>query len=98
MATEPAPAGEAAGTAAAGTTAWIAAARARESARTDRLFDDPWAGLLAGDGGRIRLAAGERAGGENTFLPVRTRYFDDVPVAASGGRRWAVSPTRTRWR
>jgi methyltransferase (TIGR00027 family) len=94
--TEPAAAGKTAataaagktpGTAAAGTAAWIAAARARESARPDRLFDDPWAGLLAGDAGRIRLAASERAGGENTFLPVRTRYFDDVLVAASG---WAA--------
>jgi methyltransferase (TIGR00027 family) len=35
----------------------------------------------------MRLAASERAGGENTFLPVRTRYFDDVLLAASG---WAA--------
>jgi len=71
----------------AGTGAWIAAARARESARPDRLFDDPWADLLAGDEGRARLAASEGAGGENRFLPVRTRFFDDVLVEATG---WAT--------
>jgi len=70
----------------AGTGAWIAAARARETARPDRLFDDPWAHLLAGDEGRARLAASEHTGGENRFLPVRTRFFDDVLVEAT---RWA---------
>ncbi|MGK5741382.1 SAM-dependent methyltransferase [Micromonospora sp. URMC 103] len=70
-----------------GTAAWIAAARARESARSDRLFNDPWAHLLAGELGRARLAASERAaGGENAFLPVRTRFFDDVLLEAT---RWA---------
>jgi methyltransferase (TIGR00027 family) len=60
------------------TAAWIAAARARESRRADRLFDDPWADELAGPAGSARLAASERDGGENRFLPVRTRFFDDV--------------------
>jgi methyltransferase (TIGR00027 family) len=60
------------------TAAWIAAARARESRRPDRLFDDPWADQLAGPAGSARLAASEGAGGENPFLPVRTRFFDDV--------------------
>lgn len=73
--------------AASGTAAWIAAARARESARADRLFDDPWAADLAGDAGRSRLTASERTSGrENAFLPVRTRYFDDVLLDAT---RWA---------
>lgn len=70
-----------------GTAAWIAAARARESARADRLFDDPWAHALAGSAGYARLAASERAGGrENGFLPVRTRFFDDLLLDAAG---WA---------
>ena len=66
-----------------GTAGWIAAARARESARPDRLFEDPWAGALAGGAGRARLRASEQVGGENRFLPVRTRFFDDVVVEAS---------------
>lgn len=58
---------------------WIAAARARESAREDRLFDDPWAATLAGERGFAMMAASERAsGGENPYLPVRTRYFDEA--------------------
>ncbi|NJC71255.1 SAM-dependent methyltransferase [Planosporangium thailandense] len=64
--------------------AWIAAARARESERPDRLFHDPWAHLLAGDTGWAMLEASERAsGGENALLPVRTRFFDDVVLAAA---------------
>ena len=66
-----------------GSAYWIAAARARESTRPDRLFDDPWAGDLAGERGIAMMAASERAsGGENTFLPVRTRYIDDAVTAA----------------
>jgi methyltransferase (TIGR00027 family) len=66
-----------------GSAYWIAAARARESARPDRLFDDPWAAALAGDRGAAALAASERAtGGENPYLPVRTRYVDDAVTAA----------------
>ena len=67
-----------------GTALWIAAARARESARSDALFTDPWAAALAGREGRDRLAASERASGrENPFLPVRTRFFDDLLTAAT---------------
>jgi methyltransferase (TIGR00027 family) len=63
----------------AGTAKWIAAARARESARPDRLFDDPFAAALAGEAGVEFLARSEAAsGGENPFLPIRTRYFDDL--------------------
>ena len=53
---------------------WTAAARARESARPDRLFDDPWAAALAD---------GTDPGPDNPYLPVRTRYFDDAVVAAA---------------
>src|SRR5438874_1814169 len=34
---------------------WIAAVRAHESERIDRLFDDPWAALLAGQAGQAWL-------------------------------------------
>jgi methyltransferase (TIGR00027 family) len=62
-----------------GTAYWIAAARARESEREDRLFSDPYASELAGTIGRAALEASERAsGGENPFLPIRTRFFDDL--------------------
>jgi len=70
----------------AATAGWIAAARARESARPDRLFDDPWADALAGEPGWAQLRASERVSGENRFLPVRVRFFDDVVVDASS---WA---------
>src|SRR6185369_6428060 len=62
---------------------WIAAARARESERPDRLFHDPYAAGLAGARGVAIMQASERAsGGENPYLPVRTRWFDDVIGAA----------------
>ena len=63
----------------ASTAQWIAAARAKESARPDRLFHDPFAAALAGEAGFDILARSEAAsGGENAFLPIRTRYFDDL--------------------
>jgi methyltransferase (TIGR00027 family) len=65
-----------------GTARWIAASRARESARGDRLFEDPWAAELAGSQGFDMLAAREVGGQENCFLPVRTRFFDDVLASA----------------
>jgi methyltransferase (TIGR00027 family) len=65
------------------TAHWIAAVRARESGRPDRLFDDPYAAALAGPRGVVIRQSSERAsGGENAYLPVRTRYFDDVLVRA----------------
>ena len=63
----------------ASTAYWIAAVRAKESARPDRLFEDPHAEALAGSLGVEVLARSERAtGGENPYLPVRTRFVDDV--------------------
>ena len=62
----------------AGTARWTAAARARESARPDRLFDDPWAAELAGPEGFAMLESREPDGVPNPFLPIRTRFFDDV--------------------
>lgn len=59
----------------ASTAYWTAAVRARESARPDRLIDDPWAASLAGEAGAGWIA--QRS--EDSTLPIvlRTRYFDD---------------------
>ncbi len=51
-----------------GTAYWIAAARAKESARPDRLFDDPYAARLAGELGREYLARSEGDRGDNRYL------------------------------
>jgi methyltransferase (TIGR00027 family) len=68
------------------TANWIAAIRARESRRADRLFDDPYAEALAGERGVAMLAASERAsGGRSMFVPVRVRWFDDAVLGAVAG-------------
>ena len=74
------------------TAQWIAAVRARESARPDRLFDDPYAQALAGPDGFAAMARSERAaGGENRMIPVRVRWFDDAILSAfSSGIRQVV--------
>lgn len=63
------------------TACWIAAVRARESERADRLFRDPWAAELAGEEGpawRQRTTGGKD---ENEVgLAIRTRFFDDFLV------------------
>lgn len=71
----------------AGTARWIAAARARETTRPDRLFDDPWAAELAGPDGFRMLEAREPNGTPNVYLPIRTRFFDDLIVRHS---TWAT--------
>jgi methyltransferase (TIGR00027 family) len=62
----------------ASTASWIAAVRAREQERADRLFSDPWAAWLAGEEGwlwRERTTGGKD---ENEVgLVIRTRFFDD---------------------
>lgn len=70
------------------TARWVAAARARETARPDRLFDDPFALALAGPQGVEWLEGADRvqAGGPRDsalYLIVRTRYFDDFLLAAT---------------
>jgi len=69
------------------TSRWVAAARARESTRPDRLFDDPLAGALAGDEGRALLAEMERLSMAGTHgsphFAVRTRFFDDALLGAA---------------
>jgi methyltransferase (TIGR00027 family) len=73
------------------TAFWIAAVRARETERRDRLFTDPYARDLAGERGSAVMAASERAaGGENAFIPVRVRWFDDLIVSAAPQARQVV--------
>jgi methyltransferase (TIGR00027 family) len=57
------------------TARWTAAVCAAESARGDRLFDDPWAGALAGPEGRSWIE--QRPPDGVVPIVLRTRYFDD---------------------
>ena len=58
------------------TAQYTAAVRARESERTDALFSDPLAALLAGEEGFAWL---DRLGPSATLWPViRTRFLDDL--------------------
>jgi methyltransferase (TIGR00027 family) len=57
------------------TARWTAAVRAAERSRSDRLVDDPWAELLAGDEGMAWLAG--RTPASVVPILIRTRYFDD---------------------
>jgi methyltransferase (TIGR00027 family) len=82
------------------TSRLVAAARERESQRADRLFNDPYAGALAGDEGRSMMAmaesvprqVGSSAPTENPYLSIRTRFLDDVVASAiqSGIRQFAI--------
>jgi methyltransferase (TIGR00027 family) len=65
----------------------MAAARARESERANRLFDDPLAAALAGPEGfawleRMKSAAGSR--GPELYPVIRTRFFDEFLLDACG--------------
>lgn len=78
------------------TSRWVAAVRERESQRPDRLFDDPWAGVLAGADGRalmhwMEAQIPQPVPGDSPVLTERTRYFDDwMRVAAASGVRQFV--------
>jgi methyltransferase (TIGR00027 family) len=74
------------------TAEWIAAVRARESQRVDRLFDDPYAEKLAGPAGFEAMRRSEAAsGGENPVIPVRVRWCDDtVSALVAGGAEQVV--------
>ena len=63
----------------ASTARWTAAVRAHESERPDRLFNDPWAALLAGIVGQDWLASmpAEVSTASQTSIVVRTKFFDD---------------------
>jgi methyltransferase (TIGR00027 family) len=74
------------------TARWTAAVRAQESAREDRLFDDPWAAALAGEEGMAWLS--QRQPGAGLPMVLRTRYFDDFVqrLAFEEGLRQFVLP------
>src|SRR6478609_65672 len=68
----------------AGTGLLVAAIRAMEDTREDRLFSDPYADKLAGDAGRAMLAAAIAESGERSMVQivVRTRFLDDALLRA----------------
>ncbi len=86
------------------TARFTAASRARETRRPDRLFEDPWAELLAGPEGFELLARWEQAarppnapaGMENPYIAIRTRYFDDflAGAMATSGSIGGAQPAR----
>jgi methyltransferase (TIGR00027 family) len=70
------------------TARWTAGARARESQRPDRLFDDPWAERLAGPEGKAW--AEQQSADTSISTIVRTRFFDEFllrAIAASSLRQ-----------
>lgn len=71
----------------------VAAQRAEESQRDDRLFSDPFAATLSGDTGRAVLQQ-YRAAAAGTMVPfieVRTRWYDDaIARAVTAGIRQFV--------
>src|SRR5919199_1231509 len=72
------------------TSRWMAAARARESERIYRLFNDPLAAELAGSEGFGWLDSMEPIqgfGGPALYVVVRTRFFDDFLLYACWGAR-----------
>ena len=73
----------------ASTALWMAAERARESERPDRLFDDPLAAGLAGPEGARIMADMQEGMPDNPAIPIRTRYFDDQLLAVVGTDRIA---------
>lgn len=72
------------------TARWMAAVRARESGRDDRLFHDPLAAGLAGAEGYAMADRHDPPGG-NPYVPLRTRWYDDaLSAAVSSGIRQVV--------
>lgn len=76
----------------AGTGLLVAAIRARESTRNDRLFTDPFADKLAGEAGHRILDAALATSGERTTMQivVRTRFWDDALLGAAASCRQIV--------
>lgn len=61
----------------------VAALRADESQRADRLFEDPFAARLAGEAGRAALQNYRAAVGPSIpIIEVRTRYYDEALLRA----------------
>ena len=63
------------GDALASTARWMASVRAMENRREDRLFEDPWALLLAGQEGAAWIS--QRTPESVVPIVLRTRFFDD---------------------
>jgi methyltransferase (TIGR00027 family) len=55
----------------------VAAIRAEESTRAERLFEDPFAAALAGEEGRALLARYRGNGPPIPIIEVRTRWYDE---------------------
>ncbi len=66
------------------TARWVAVYRARESARQDALFRDPYAQLLAGERGQTIAALMPRQARNGWPLIARTKLMDDLISAAIG--------------
>ncbi len=64
------------------TARWTAGARARESRREDRLFNDRWADLLASKEGQEWVE--HQSADHGTSIIVRTRFFDDFLGRVTG--------------
>lgn len=90
------------------TARWVAAARAREHERPDRLFEDAYAARLSGERGAAELVELETLTGDAGYqLALRTRFFDDVMTSLLANRpiRQVVVPAagmdarpfRLRW-
>jgi methyltransferase (TIGR00027 family) len=64
----------------------VAAMRAEESKREDRLFSDPFAERLAGDEGRRLLAKALAESGDGSAqIIIRTRFWDEALLRANVG-------------
>lgn len=76
--------GQTPGQAVADTGVLVAAIRAEETRRPDRLFDDPFAARLAGESGQRMLAEAVAASGDKSTLQivVRTRFWDEALLSA----------------
>jgi methyltransferase (TIGR00027 family) len=71
------------------TACWIAAVRARESERANRLFSDPLAARLSGEEGQVWRQRTTGGKDENEVgLAIRTRFFDDFLLHVT--REYAV--------
>jgi methyltransferase (TIGR00027 family) len=68
------------------TSQWMAAVRACESERPDRLFEDSLAEALAGPEGfgwMSRMEFAQLWGGPGLYIVIRTRFFDDFLIYSS---------------
>lgn len=63
----------------------MAAMRARESSRDDRLFHDPFAALLADEEAFQRVDQ-QLTSQDQAYVAVRTRFFDDLLSHANGSQ------------